>query len=522
MNDIGSIELEILSLAQQGQSRVEFKRNAAEKICTYFSCSGIDIYIHEGEIDYTWSGRMDSNGGFIFIKADEESEPTTLYRNYEKSITLDIELNIFGDDKVYAVMPIIIDQEKNGLVIYIRDSRKPFSPEEYKVCKTISAIFAAAISFRNTQAALRERIKELTCLYEITKIMQKSPDSIEKTLHETIKNIPLAFQYEDIATSRIFLDDKEYTCGVNADTPYSLKSDIVIGGISRGHVEVMYNTRGHDLEEKSFLIEEQNLLDGIAKQLSFLIEDQEAAEEKKQLEHQLRHADRLATIGQLAAGVAHEINEPLANILGFSELIKKDTGLSEQTHKDTNKIIDAAMFARDTVKKLLVFASQIQPGEMEINLNTIVAEGIQFFKMRCKKENIVVSTNLDPSIPFFIADSGQLNQVLINLVVNAMQAMPDGGNIDINTGMKEKSIFLSIQDSGTGIAEEIRDKIFLPFFTTKETGKGTGLGLAVVHGIINAYKGTIEVQSKKNEGTQFTIYIPVGKKDGTKENNPCY
>ena len=500
MKDLVSVELQILTLARQGHSRVEFKRQAAEILCGWFSCTGLDIYINEGDIDYTWQARLQPGGGFTFLKADDNSED--------------------GLPPSKLTVPISIDNDKEGAVTYLRERGNPFTEEEQQICRNVSGIFAAAISFRNTQAALRERIKELSCLYEITKIMQKSPGSLEQTLHEAIKNIPCAFQYEDIATSRIILDGREYICGKNAASQYSLKSDIVISDVPRGYIEVMYKDGDGDLEEKPFLLEEQNLLDGIAKQLSLLIEEQEAAVEKKRLESQLRHADRLATIGQLAAGVAHEINEPLANILGFSELIKKDAGLSEQTVKDLDKIIRASMFARETVKKLLVFASQIQPGESEIDINTVVSEGIQFFEIRCEKDDIQVTTDLDPSIPTLSADPGQLNQVFVNLFVNAMQAMPEGGQIHISTEAKNGMLCFSVQDSGSGIPDNIRDKIFLPFFTTKEIGKGTGLGLAVVHGIVHAYNGKIEINSTAGEGSTVTVCLPVEKIDGRNENDP--
>lgn len=521
MNDLGTVELKILSLAREGHSRVEFKRGASKIICECVPCDGLDIYVNEGIADYTWFARIETPGTFTFTKADEDEdeEITESYRRKMEKLFPAAEPVCTSLSAGKLAAKLSIDTDKKGLMVFLREPRRPFTGAEKKRCETLSGIFAAAVSFRNTQAALKERIKELTCLYEITRIMRKIPGSIEGTLQEAIKKIPCAFQYNDIATSRIILDNKEYSCGCYTETPYSLKSDIIIGGAPRGHIEVMYKPEDIDLEEKPFLLEEQNLLDGIAKQLSLLIEEQEAAEEKKRLETQLRHADRLATIGQLAAGVAHEINEPLANILGFSELIKKDAGLSEQSVKDLDKIIRASIFARDTVKKLLVFASQIQPGETETNLNAIVTENIQFFEMRCKKENITVLADLDPALPAIHADPGQLNQVMINLFVNAMQAMPKGGTIRISTGLREEEIFLSIQDTGPGIAENIREKIFLPFFTTKEVGKGTGLGLAVTHGIVHAYKGRIDVQSSTEQGTNFTIYLPYRNKDGTKDDN---
>ena len=502
MSDLSRIKLDILTLAQQGHSRVEFKKNASRLICEYFKCGGLDIYIREDNLDYTWVAKLDINGGFTFSKADEESETTREYRR----------LSAAGDAAVPGpriTVPISIDDARAGRLTYYRDSGKTFTPDERAACESVSKIFAKAVFFRNSQAALHERIKELTCIYEITKIMHNSQKGIEDTLQDVIKRVPCAFQYEDSARSRIVLDGQEYACGNVNGSPYSLKSEIIIAGTERGHIEVSYESAEHDLEEKPFLQEEQNLLDGIVKQLSLLIEEQEAAVEKLKLEDQLRHSDRLATIGQLAAGVAHEINEPLANILGFSELIKKDTNLSGQTSRDLDKIIRASMYARDTVKKLLVFAGRIQPGETEINRNSIITESIQFLENRCRRNNIKVLTELDPHLPPFTADPGQINQVLINLLVNSIQALPAGGEILIRSGVMDDNLLLTIEDNGTGIPDDIQDKIFLPFFTTKEIGEGTGLGLVVVHGIVQAYKGKIDLKSSVGKYTRFTITLPL-------------
>ena len=508
MGDISTIELEILTLAQKGHSRIEFKKNASTLICHFFSCQGLDIYIREEKTDYTWITRRELSGDYSFRKAEELSEITQSYRQlavvHEKS---DLAFRL-TDRGVCIVAAISIDETREGLIACFREPDDSFSVSEQSELLAIKKVFEKAVFFRNSQAALHERIKELTCIYEITKIMHKSREGIENTLHDVIKRVPSAFQYEDSAASRIVLDGQEYACGNVNGGPYSLRSGIVIAGSERGHIEVSYETEEYDLEEKSFLLEEQNLLDGIAKQLSLLIEEKEVAVERLKLEDQLRHADRLATIGQLAAGVAHEINEPLANILGFSELIKKDPGLSGQTSKDLDKIIRASMYARDTVKKLLMFAGKIQPGETKINLNTIITEGIQFFENRCSRNSIKVQTDLDSDLPDITADSGQINQVVINLLVNSIQVLPSGGEIRIRSGIKDDMVYFSVEDNGSGIPEEIRDSIFLPFFTTKGLGEGTGLGLVVVHGIIQAYKGSIDVQSSVGEYTRFTVYLP--------------
>ncbi len=485
MKNAGGIELDLLTLAQQGYKSAEFIKNASILICEYFDCSGLDLFIREGSRESTWLLRKTGGGGYSFIRGEEEAERTGLR------------------------VPFTIDESGEGCLTYHRKSGSLSFEKDAGEYGIVSDIFGKVVFFRDSRAALHERIKELTCLYEITKIMHMSRGRIEETLHDVVKNIPGAFQYMDSASSRIVLDGSEYVCGDTAGSLKSLRSDITIAGSVRGIIEVCYQIADPELDEMLFLPEEQNLLDGIAKQLSLLLEEQEAALERVKLEDQLRHADRLATIGQLAAGVAHEINEPLANILGFSELIKKDPDLSEQTMSDLDKIIRASMYARETVRKLLVFAGKIQPGVMEVNLNSIIREGLQFLEMRCKKSVIELQIDLDPDLPPITADPGQMNQLFINLLVNSIQALPDGGRIHILTGVKDRMVFMSVEDNGSGIPEDVMDSIFLPFFTTKVQGEGTGLGLVVVHGIVRAYHGEIDVQSRVDDYTRFTICLPM-------------
>ncbi|MBD3289492.1 PAS domain-containing sensor histidine kinase, partial [candidate division KSB1 bacterium] len=230
---------------------------------------------------------------------------------------------------------------------------------------------------------------------------------------------------------------------------------------------------------------------------------------KIKLEDQLRHADRLATIGQLAAGVAHELNEPLGNILGFAQLIQKNPELSEQTNRDTEKIVAASLYAREVIRKLMLFARQTPPSKSSVNLNKIIQDGLYFLEARCQKSGIELIRKLDGKLPEIIADSSQLHQVLVNLIVNAIQAMPDGGQLIVGTSHSENAVILEVQDKGTGMDHKTLKQIFVPFFTTKDVDQGTGLGLAVVHGIVTAHGGRIDVESNPGKGSIFRVILPV-------------
>ncbi|MHC4505499.1 MAG: sensor histidine kinase, partial [Planctomycetota bacterium] len=284
-------------------------------------------------------------------------------------------------------------------------------------------------------------------------------------------------------------------------------------GRDRGTIEVTYTEERPELDEGPFLKEERNLIDAVAGRVALIVERREAEQDRSKLQGQLRHADRLATIGQLAAGVAHELNEPLGNILGFTQLAKKCPELPEQAKGDIEKIEVASLHARETIKKLLVFARQTPPQRRPVQLNRLIEEGLHFFKARCAKEGIELVLELSPDLPEITADPAQLNQVLVNLVVNALQAMPDGGTLTVRTRPRvtsgEGRISLVVEDTGIGMSEDVIEKLFVPFFTTKDVGEGTGLGLPVAHGIVTSHGGSIKVDSAVGRGTRFEIELPL-------------
>jgi signal transduction histidine kinase len=375
----------------------------------------------------------------------------------------------------------------------------------------LAQTIGGAFSDRRAQAALRERIKELTCLYGISQVVRKPGISIKEILQDIVELLQKAFQYPEIAVARIFLDGRSYTSKEsNYEGKKALKGDIIIGGEIKGFVEVAYLEDIYEIEDGPFLKEEKNLIDEVSRQVSLIVEGKKAEEDKLELQNQLRHADRLATTGQLAAGIAHELNEPLSNILGFAQLAKKNPIIQKQTVKDLEKIIEASLHAREVVKKLLVFTRQIPARKSRVNLNQIVADGLYILESRCRKEGIDLVRVLSPELPDITADPTQMNQVLINLVVNSIQAMPAGGKLTVRTTCKKNSVSLIVKDTGTGMSEEVVKQIFVPFFTTKEIGEGTGLGLAVVHGIVTSHGGAVKADSRIHHGTSFEVTLPLG------------
>jgi len=331
--------------------------------------------------------------------------------------------------------------------------------------------------------------------------------------------LPPAWQYPEITAARIDLAGHCYATSNFTRSAQRQLAEIVVDGRRHGSIEVVYTDQRPELDEGPFLKEERSLIEAVARQIALIIERRQAAEDKSRLEDQLRHADRLATIGQLSAGVAHELNEPLGNILAFAQLAQKHPELPAQTSQDLEKIVTASLHAREVVKKLMLFARQVPPQKTRVDLNKVVEEGLYFLESRCAKSGVALERNLAPELPQITADPAQLNQVLVNLVVNAIQAMPQGGTLRIATRGSASRVVLRVEDNGVGMGREVLQQIFLPFFTTKDIHEGTGLGLPVVHGIVNSHGGTIGVESRPGRGTRFEIQLPVARAEQDQESD---
>ena len=367
---------------------------------------------------------------------------------------------------------------------------------------------------RRIEWALRERVKELTCLYGIARVTEQADLPLEQALQAIVQLLPPAWQYPDIACARIVLDQRKYATPGFREGKQRQVASVTVSGVPRGTVEVVYTRASASTAEAAFLVEEQSLIEMVAQEVGLLVERRETLESRLRLEQQLRHADRLATIGQLAAGVAHELNEPLANILGYAQLAQKTGHLPKQTDADLEKIVRNCLYAREIIQKLLMFARQMPPEKARVNLNQVVTDGLYFLESRCAKAGIQVVKELDPDLPEIFADASQLQQVIVNLVVNALQAMSNGGRVTLATQSAEDYVSLIVRDTGVGMTEEVKSKIFTPFYTTKEVHEGTGLGLAVVHGIVTSHGGSIQVESTPGRGSSFEIRVPIGGAGG--------
>lgn len=267
-----------------------------------------------------------------------------------------------------------------------------------------------------------------------------------------------------------------------------------------------FNSMADDLQQYRKRMEDwtKTLEDEIQKKTAEIVKAQE----------QLVNAEKLASLGRMAAGVAHELNSPLTGILTFAHLIKnRIPPENKQDLEDINTIIEQAERCSKIVRGLLGFARKAESEMAITNINSLIENTVSMVRNQSKFYNINFYVNLDRSLPEILIDANQIQQVFLNLLLNAADAMEEKGDIIIATRTVEyegkKFIEIEFTDTGPGVPEEIKDRIFEPFFTTKPTGKGTGLGLSVSYGIIKKHKGEIFVKSEYGRGASFFVRLPV-------------
>jgi two-component system NtrC family sensor kinase len=352
----------------------------------------------------------------------------------------------------------------------------------------------------------------------LNKIIQNSPNAImaadlkgnimiwnqgaEEILGYRAKDVIYRMNLEDIYPKGIagkileMMRSPEYG-GLGKLRYYPLSYERHDGEIVEGNLSaaIIYDTKGHELAFVSLFVDLKERLDMERK--------------LRQTQEQLLQSEKLASIGRLSAGVAHEINNPLTTILTSAMLIQEDIDSADQIYNEMKTISDETLRCRKIVTSLLDFARQSKPTKKLNDLNKIVKQSFGLTRKQAAFQDVIVELNLSENLPDTYLDKDQIQQSLINLTLNAIEATDSGGKIRLTTlyDSKTNTIEILIRDTGIGIQPENMDKIFDPFFTTTEGG--TGLGLAVTHGIIEQHGGTINVESTPGQGTCFTIRLPL-------------
>jgi two-component system, NtrC family, sensor kinase len=242
-----------------------------------------------------------------------------------------------------------------------------------------------------------------------------------------------------------------------------------------------------------------------------LREEIKMEEELKNTQLQLVQAEKMASLGKLAAGVAHQLNNPLGGITLFAQLIMEEYELEDGAREDLSRIIRDAQRCRDTVKELLEFARQTKMEKKPLDINKTISRTLFLLGNQTLFHNISIKEDLDSSLPLIPADMQQINHVIMNIILNAAQAMEGQGELLVKTGLmpEEGTIFIEVADTGPGIAEDTIAHIFEPFYTTKEEGKGTGLGLSLVYGILQDHHGSVTAANRPEKGAVFRVELPL-------------
>lgn len=353
---------------------------------------------------------------------------------------------------------------------------------------------------------LEERIKELSCLYEVSSALRKHTDSIADTLWEICYSTQRAWMFSDIAIVHLKYEDHEFITSGIPDKNISQESIITVAGEAKGFLKIYYDLGLHPAAY--FLEEEQKLLDKIALEIEQFFERQDTKKKEEVLRRSAERNDRLSILGEITAGIAHELNTPLGNILGFSELIKSQTK-DKQVQADSEKIIKAAIYSREVVKKLMFFACEMPQNKKWILVKPVIEQALRLLGQNFKKAQVHYEFRIDNNQLKAQLDSIQFTQILFNLLINAIYVSPPKGKITIEIKSNSEAFEMRIIDQGPGIPEKLKSKIFEPFFTTKPVGEGSGLGLSVVHGIIKSHRGEIVTFDNPPAGTVFQINLPL-------------
>ena len=290
----------------------------------------------------------------------------------------------------------------------------------------------------------------------------------------------------------------------------TLRSMTTGGGWHAGEPSTVYKFRTHSSDGRDLILN-ISLAPLQSKKAEFegtlvAIED---VTERIHLEEQLQQSEKLSSIGLLAAGVAHEVNTPLTGISSYSQMLMQQIPESDSRHQLLKKIHRQTSRASSIVNNLLNFSRVSDSQLVAVDLNRVLDDTIQLLESQLHNTRIEVTRDYAENLPSAPGNAPKLQQVFMNLILNARDAMPHGGQLDIATGLTEESITITFRDTGEGIPAEHLTRIYDPFFTTKQIGKGTGLGLAVSYGIIQDHGGQITVESRAGEGTVFRITLPL-------------
>ncbi len=388
--------------------------------------------------------------------------------------------------------------------------------------------FEQALEQRRNE--LSKRLRELNCLYDISRLAEEPEISIDRFVKSVVALMPGGWEYPDITRVRITLHDQEFTSEDYHPSTWRQASDILVGGEAIGQVEVVYIEPRPERDEGPFLSEERHLLNAIAERLGNIVAHNQSQRERAMLQEQLNQAQRMEAIGTLSAGVAHDFSNVLTVIVGHTNLAARLLNGDHPARKELLMVQKATQQAVGLTRALFTFGQELSDEKEPIDLATLVEDSARLLR-RVLPAAIKLIVDSEAEGPLWVdGDRTQLQQLVLNLVINARDAMPDGGTLTLRTDAVEEArtrelgastaallrgplVRLTVSDTGLGIAPEAMSRVFQPFYTTKDRDKSTGLGLSIVHGVVKDHGGRVDVESEPGEGSTFKVYLPASQAD---------
>ncbi len=421
----------------------------------------------------------------------------------------------------------------NGEVRWLQTIKRPLADENGNVHQLLGV--SSDITERKRAEEQRdrlihetgERIKELRCMYGVGESIH-SRATLAEIFEDTVALIPPGWQYPEITCTRVSFDKQIYLSECFEESEWKQSENIIAGGERRGSIDVFYREERREQDEGPFLKEERNLVNGIANALGQAIEHKQSQRDHEKAEMQLRHTQKMEAIGQLTGGIAHDFNNILAIILGNIDLLETQVAKDESAVKRAGTIRKSAERAAALTRKLLIFAGNHAIEVVSADLHRVVAD-MENLIARSLTPEIEVTHRFSENLWQTEINVGDFEDALINLVLNARDAMPGGGSLRLEANNSTldaadcdqdhganpgEYVEIAVSDTGEGISQEKQSRVFDPFFTTKGTGKGTGLGLAMVYGFVKRSGGYVKVYSELGIGSSFKLYLPRAKKQG--------
>ncbi|UCD23771.1 MAG: hypothetical protein JSW51_12155 [Gemmatimonadota bacterium] len=372
---------------------------------------------------------------------------------------------------------------------------------------------------RDLSRVLQERIKELDCLYGISHIVENSGGSLEYILQETVDLLPLSWGYPEITAAQIVIQGRGVTTENFSATRWVQRAPIFVHGEHAGDVDVFYLEQRPQRDEGPFTVDERKLLDAVAERLGRIVERINTERLLKMGQHELRdrltHLARVSTMGEMASNIAHEVNQPLTAIGTFAQACRRmmEAGPAHQLEvlNALNRITDETQRAAEIVRRLKDLVRRQETERAWCNLNSLIRDVEHLAAVDARLHDTKLRLVLTPSLPPVLVDRIQIQQVILNLIRNGIDAMQASEAVDrevvVRTLMRGRSeIELSVCDNGCGLSSDVGSRLFEPFFTTKP--HGVGVGLSISQSIVTAHHGRIWYSQNASRGTTFFVTLP--------------